>query len=369
MNPPKVMVLIATTIVGGPGKGVLQLLDRLKDKNIEFVLVAYKLKGTEDTEFIQRARQKGLQLEILEQSGTLNRSLFQSAEHLIDKYKINLIQSHGYKSHLIALYLHYYRNIKWLSFVHGWSTENIKVRLYSLLELILIRFSDKVIAVSPSIKSTLSKWRVNNVITILNAVDKNELPGRIGGTVLRRNLGISESNIVIGTVGRLSPEKGHKLLLKAISKIKHNGVKLLIVGDGPLFDELKKLCSDLRLNTTVLFCGYDQYIKDYYEALDLLVLPSLKEGLPNVVLEAMAFGVPVISTDVGGVREIIIDNENGWIIQAGSVQSIADKVQEVLADKPRLNVMKDNILATISTKFCADKRAEEIINVYIELIS
>ena len=369
MNRPNVMVLIATTILGGPGKGVFQLLDRLKNNDVDFVLVAFKLKGSEDTEFIQRARQKGYPLEIIEQSGVFNLKLFQTASRIVDKYNVNLIQSHGYKSHMIAFYLHYFKHIRWLSFVHGWSAENFKVHLYGLLELVLVRFSDTVIAVSPSIKKTLGKWRVKKVTTILNAVDKQELPGKNGGRELRKALKIRESDFVIGTVGRLSPEKGHTLLINAIARIKRDHIRVLIVGDGPLKGELTRLSSELGLDKNVTFCGYDQNIRDYYESFDLLILPSLKEGLPNVVLEAMVFDIPVISTNVGGVKEIITDNENGWIIEAGNVDSISNKLQDVINDRPRLDAVKHRIHETVYPKFCPDNRAFEIIKVYKELLA
>jgi glycosyltransferase involved in cell wall biosynthesis len=369
MRQPNVMVLIATTILGGPGKGVFQLLDRLKVRGVDYVLVAYKLKGSEDTEFIRLAKQKGYTLEIIEQSGIFNRNIFRSAVRVSAKYNINIIQSHGYKSHLVALYLHFYKKIRWLSFVHGWSSENFKVYLYGLLELFLVRFSDRVIAVSPSIQNTLNKWMVWKVNTILNAVDKNELPGNHGGDKLRENLDINKSDFVIGTVGRLSPEKGHELLIKAIAKIKNDKVKLLIVGDGPLKDDLLQLTTRLGVNNSVKLCGYDKNIRDYYEAFDLLILPSLKEGLPNVVLEAMVFGIPVISTDVGGVREIITDNENGWIIVAGSVDSISKKLDEVVNDKQRLEDVKHKAFMSVFPKFCPDNRASEIVKVYQELLS
>jgi len=362
------MVLIATTILGGPGKGVFQLLDRLKERDVNYVLVAYKLKGSEDTEFITRARNKGYQLEVLEQAGLFNFNLFRSASHILKKHDINIIQSHGYKSHLIAFYLRIMYKAKWLSFVHGWTTENIKMRLYNGLEIMLVRFSNRVVAVSPSIKNVLTRWYVGGVQTILNAIDKNEMHGTFGGIELRQKLNIGAGEFVIGTIGRLSPEKGHKYLIEAIAKVKQNGIKLLIVGGGPLTDSLAKLCNELGLSETVIFCGHKQNIRDYYEAINLLVLPSLKEGLPNVVLEAMIMNVPVISTDVGGIREIITDGYNGWIIEAGSAAAIANKLNEVIDDKKQLASITSRLHASVIPKFCPDSRAEEVVKIYKKLM-
>jgi len=369
MNRPKVLVFIATTILGGPGKGVFQLLDRLKDKDVNIVLVAYKLKADKDTEFIKLAKQKAYKLEILEQHGILNISLFRSACKLVRKHNINIVQSHGYKSHLIALYLKIFERIKWVSFVHGWSKENIKMHIYSATELILVRFSDIVVAVSPSIQKVLKKWFVGNVLTILNAIDKNEIPGKIGGIEQRRRLGIDDSEFVIGTIGRLSPEKGHKYLIEAIGKINHEKMRLLIVGDGPLKNDLQKLCNDFQLNDVVVFCGYDKNIRDYYESLNILVLPSLQEGLPNVVLEAMVLNVPVISTDVGGVREIIIDGYNGWVIKSGNTLSIVAKLNELINNKKLIENVASRLHDSLFPKFCPEIRANKIVSIYEKLLT
>jgi len=368
MTNPKVMIMISTRIVGGPGKGVLQLLDRFPSRGIEYLLVTDKRMGTLDTEFIKLIKEKKLNIEILEYTRTFDPILFKVSRYLVKKYGINIIQSHGYKSHLIALYIHLVEKTKWITFIHGWSAEDFKMRLYSVFEVVMVRFSDVVIAVSPSIKKVLSRWHVGGIHTILNAVDKNEIYGLMGGYELRRKLNISDSAFVIGVIGRLSPEKGHKYLLEAIARIRHKGIRLLIIGDGPLKDELEKLSNELGLNDTVTFCGHSQNIRDYYEAINLLVLPSLKEGLPNVVLEAMVMNIPVISTDVGGVREIITDDYNGWIIEAGNVNSIAHKLNEIIEDRKRLAIVATRLHDSIFPKFCPDRRADEVVKVYKSLL-
>ena len=370
---PKVLIIIATNNLSGPGKGLMQFIQLAVKNGFEYVLSNFIQKNQTTFEFMEVANEKKLNFQLLPQRIWLDPSLIVKAYRLFRKENCNIIQTHGYKGHIIGFVLSKMFGIKWIGMVHGWTRENMKVRLYNKIETFLLKYPDVVITVSPKLNQTISKVRGKDKATemILNAVDESELLSSIGGEKIRRNLGIADNTVLLGVFGRLSPEKGQHIMLQAFAKIaeKHSNIFLLIVGDGQERNNLEALATENNIKDKVIFAGYQRYMRDYYEATDIVVLPSLSEGLPNVVLEAMCLGKPVVSTDVGGVREIIESGKNGWIVEPNNVEQLARKVSEVLSNRDELNRVAASVKESIFPKFSPELRADKILAVYDKLLN
>ena len=228
------------------------------------------------------------------------------------------------------------------------------------------------ITVSPLLFDVIKKRRgiKKDTSLVLNAVDKNEIAGGNGSLNIAEKLNISSDDFVIGVIGRLSKEKGQEFLLEAISLCKHEcpDLKLLVVGDGPDREILSALSIKLNLENNVIFCGHQKDMKSFYKIINLLVLPSLSEGLPNVVLEAMSMGVPVLSTKVGGVGEIITDRENGWLVKPGDSKELANKIQNLYLNRNTLADYGKVAENSLEPKFCPKRRAEKILDTYFKLL-
>jgi len=152
----------------------------------------------------------------------------------------------------------------------------------------------------------------------------------------RRELGAGPEDILLGTVGRLDRQKGHAYLLEAVAKLRVlHPVRCVIIGEGPLAPELKKLAGDLRILDYVRFAGKQPEILAWYAAMDIFVLPSLWEGLPNALLEAMALGLPVVATNVDGVPEAVEHGRSGLLCEPKDSQALFSAIQELLL-KPSL---------------------------------
>jgi glycosyltransferase involved in cell wall biosynthesis len=149
---------------------------------------------------------------------------------------------------------------------------------------------------------------------------------------LRREWGITEDDFVWLAVGRLEPQKDFKTLLQAFSKL-FNG-RLLIAGEGPMLGELKTDANSLNLKERVKFLGLRKDIPHVLSAVDAFVLSSAWEGLPNVIMEALAAAKPVVATDVGGVRELVEENKSGFIVPAGSADALASAMQKLMLVNP-----------------------------------
>jgi glycosyltransferase involved in cell wall biosynthesis len=160
------------------------------------------------------------------------------------------------------------------------------------------------------------------------------------------------------------------IFLRAMEKtIPHvPDVKALIIGDGRDRSTLEGFCRERGLGAHVAFLGFQENIADYYQVLDLLVQPSFSEGLPNTVLEAMCFGVPVLATAVGGVPEIIQDG-NGVMVPPNDPDSLAEKMVALLTEGGLRQAIGARGKRSLHPRFSSDHRARQIIALYQELLA
>jgi glycosyltransferase involved in cell wall biosynthesis len=369
---PKLMILIDTGIIGGPGKGLFQFLNTADQNRFDYVLCNFLYPGGASREFINAARQRGLNLRLIRQSCRFDPSPVWQAYRIAAEEECNVIQSHGYKSHLIAAIVSRILHIPWIAISHGWTSEDFKVRVYHALDQILLKQAEVAVAVSPPLYSTIAGWRGQNKRTemILNAVDSGEIPGSQSGAAIRKNLGILPDTLTLGCFGRLSHEKGQSVLLSAIAQLlpANPNLQLLIVGDGPAEATLRRQARSSGIERNVTFLGHQSQMRGYYEAIDLLVIPSYSEGLPNVLLESMSLGVPVLATNVGAVREVITHRTNGWVVHPGSAEDLCSGLAEAIADRSLLSKMGDRARASLNPKFSATLRSQRLLSLYDEVI-
>jgi glycosyltransferase involved in cell wall biosynthesis len=147
---------------------------------------------------------------------------------------------------------------------------------------------------------------------------------------------IDEDDFVIGSIGRLTQQKGYEFLIKAIPAVLNAFPKttLALIGEGELRPQLEELAKQLEVQERVIFVGKVVDVAPYLHRMDLFVLPSLWEGLPTVLLESMACGVPVIATDIPGTRELIQDKMNGWLVPPRDTEALAKSICNIL-DNPK----------------------------------
>ena len=166
-------------------------------------------------------------------------------------------------------------------------------------------------------------------------------------------------------VGRLTPEKGQPLLLDALARVRHRGldVRLTMVGSGPAEAELVRRTEDLGLDGVVEFTGSvgQDRLPDLYRAHDLFVLPSFQEGLPVVLMEAMATGIPVVTTSIAGIPELVVDGVHGRLVPAGEVDDLADAIAEIAKDPVRRVEMGQAARAQVSRLHHPDVTADAMI--------
>jgi glycosyltransferase involved in cell wall biosynthesis len=370
---PRPLILIDTGIIGGPGRGIIQLVSFLGAKGVEYLICTFKYRSPRSNEFIDELRRLKLSATTIGQAAIWDPSPIMQFFRLVKRGRYNVVQSHGYKSHLVALVVSRLAGIPWIAFAHGWTKEDQKVRLYHALDMWMLRFAESVVVVSKPLLSSFATMRgeARPTTLILNAVDREGLVGSVGGGEIRRKYLVNKSGFLIGCFGRLSFEKGQDILLRSVERVSRDvpGVSFLFLGDGPEREALERLSRELGLGEKVVFIPHTYAMRDYYEAIDLLVLPSRSEGLPNVILEALAFGVPVIATDVGAVREVIVDEVTGWIVAPGDSEGLARTISKVASNGEERERVADAGRMALSEKFSPVTRGQRILGMYQKLLN
>jgi glycosyltransferase involved in cell wall biosynthesis len=181
--------------------------------------------------------------------------------------------------------------------------------------------------------------------------------------------------LIIGTVGRLTPVKDQRSLLLALAEMRtaspdiFRRLRAIIVGDGPLRGSLSALVSELGLDDVAWLAGDRKDVPDLLATMDVFVLPSLAEGISNTVLEAMASGLPVIATSVGGNVELVTDGYNGGLVPAGDPVTLAGALKTLLEDAPLRQRQGINSRQTVCERFDWNRAVDAYLGVYDELLS
>ena len=283
--------------------------------------------------------------------------------------RYDLIHTHGYRADVIGFAVSRYFSLPIVATCHGYISTDWHLRLYNKLDLYVLRHFNRVIAVSEQMKKDLVQTGVDEsrIRVITNALqdesgsDRTKLRDQT-----RRQLGIREGEFVFGFVGRLSEEKGLAHLLQAL---KHwtsaaRPWRLVIVGDGPHRAELERAVRALDMNERVIFAGFQTHTTRWYSAMDAFVLPSLTEGTPMVLLEAMASGLPIIASCVGGVPELISSGENGLLVPSANPMRLLEALQLIAANPDLGQRLSVNAASSVRSNHGVAAWIKQVADVY-----
>ena len=358
---PRPMSLIDTGLIAGAGKSILQLYAHPQFAERPYLIANFDYGGRLPTEFNDAAREGGYRLALLSQRFGLDPSPIATVARLLREHDLNVLETHGYKGHLIGAWLAATHGVAWVATAHGWTDENLKIRVYNALERFLLARADVAVTVSPPLFDTVAaRRRSRPTHLVLNAIDLPELTPRAPRS----------GPLTLGVVGRMSPEKGQDLMLDAFATVqaRHPGTRLRLIGDGQERERLHARAEQLGLLEHVTFTGWVSDMAAQYAALDLLVIPSRSEGLPFALLEAMSRALPVVATDVGAVRDVLQSGDTGWVVPPGAPAALADAVNAALTDPGALAGIGARARASLHPRFSPDERARRMQAVYAEAI-
>ena len=337
------------------------LIPRLQGRNGLNVRTVLFNEGT----LARRLRDWGLGVEVFDEAALGSLRLVGRLRSFFREFQPQVIHSHGYKEQITATLaaskVPHVRTLHGLPEPHvGWAS--IKMRVYRGLEKWAIhRRTRYLVYVSQESMERLKKTGRAEKVLIHNGIDLGEIPANPDRPALRRELRLSKGIPLIGAVGRLVPVKNLSSLLTAALILggKDKRVHVVIVGDGPERMALQKKRDGLGLTRRVVFLGHRHDIHQVIAGLDVLVMPSLHEGLPMTLLEAMALGVPVVASRVGGIVEALGEMAEACTVPSNDSASLAAKIWELLSNPTLREQYADWGIKRVREAFTAEKMAED----------
>jgi sugar transferase (PEP-CTERM/EpsH1 system associated) len=230
---------------------------------------------------------------------------------------------------------------------------------------------DRVLSVSSRLAERMAQemaFPLDRITVIRNGLDLNRFQPVADKTAARQALGISPDQLVIGTVGRTVPVKDHPTFLRALARVRDAGVRFtaVIAGTGPAFQDTVRLAESLNL-TEVQLLGNRDDVDTVLRAFDIFVLSSTSEGLSNTIQEAMATGLPVVATNVGGADELVVEGQTGILTPSGDDRAMADALLALARDDSRRSAFGRRGAERARTHFGIERMFRDYENMYLSL--
>jgi glycosyltransferase involved in cell wall biosynthesis len=337
-----VVHLTSSRFYGGPERQMLGLAAALP-VGCRTTFVSFS-EGGRCRALLEAARRHGF--EGIELGHDTPRLLAARAEliRLLRRLGADVLCCHGYKANLLGRLATRRVGIPALAVSRGWTGERPRVRLYDAIDRLHLRWMDHIVCVSEAQARRVLHTGVpaERVSVIRNAIDLERFP--VPDSSAREELQRlfpTPRRCIVGGAGRLSPEKGFDVLVKAAAAVRSRdpAVGFVLFGDGPLHAPLAAHIAAAGLSDSFILAGFRDDADRLLPCFDLFVLPSYTEGLPNVVLEAFAAGVPVVATAVGGTPEVVEDGVNGLLVPPGDAAALAGGIREALRCEERRRQM------------------------------
>lgn len=362
--------LTASTFHGGPERQMLGLAHHLPE-TYESVFLSFA-EGGRCRQFLSTARHHGFEAARLNSDTPRLWSAVREIAGHLERFGADVLCCHGYKANVIGRMAARRQKIPVVAVARGWTGENFKIRLYERLDRFHLRWMDEVVCVSEAQAERVRRAgvRPERIHVICNAIDPMRFhePDDRYRAKLMRYFRQPRSHI-IGAAGRLSPEKGFAVLVTAAERVlrEQPSVGFVLFGEGPERANLQKQINAAGLGQSFILAGFRADLDRFLPHFDLLALPSFTEGMPNVVLEAFAAGVPALATAVGGTPEVVEDGISGYLVPAGDAETMGERIAEALDDADELPDMGRRGRLCVQEKFGFAAQAEAYCDLFDRL--
>jgi glycosyltransferase involved in cell wall biosynthesis len=312
----------------------------------------------------------GIESHIIPCSGQLDLRVPKKIRSLAQTTQADLIHAHGYKADVYAWLAFRGAATPLVSTCHTWYDNDLALRLYGALDRFTLRRFDAVVAVSDDVRARLLHAGVapQKIALIRNGIDLRPFAAAPSQRAARRS---SSTPLTIGLVGRLSPEKGVDIFLRAAEEIaqRRPGTKFVVAGDGPDRASLEQLIAQLNLSGTASLLGRTSDMPAFYSSIDILVSASRQEGLPIALLEGLAGGLPLVATSVGAVPQIVQNGRTGLLVQAGDPHALAEAICTLTDDVTLRNALGQAAQQRIADEFSATRMTSDYLAIYRTLLA
>lgn len=357
---------------GGPEKTILNSPRYIGD-GYEMRLGYLRPRNDAAYDLPERAAALGVTLVDIPESGAIDFGAIRKISREIREFRPHLIHAHDYKTNLLSVLLGKWHRVPVVTTVHGYDPRTPKMNRYYAIDRWSLRWMGHVVVVNDDLcREVVSHGvSVDRCTVVANGIDSEMFQARNERSESKRKLRIDEDRLVIGAVGRLSAEKGFDVLIRAAARLLDEGlaIELLIVGEGPARAELQREISRCKHPERMRLLGHCRDVIPIYEAMDVFVLSSLREGLPNALLEAMAMQVPVVATRIAGIPGVISNGESGLLVEAGDELPLAEAIRCLAADDALRNRLGAAARQCIVERFSFRNRMEKIRAIYDRVLN
>jgi len=367
----KIKIAVLEFRYGGNVTGVNDLLIRLDPERYEIMFIY--LTGNPSVE--HHLEKEGHKVYYLSsrKSRSFRPGLVCKLVKLLKSNDVDLLHCHAHKSTQYgALAARFLPRLKVVAHVHGLRRTRRFVR--KLTNLLALGRVDRFLTVARAVADDLvnTNWRIpDSKVTVLeNSVDYDRFAREtVTPAQMRGELSLPQDAFVFGTVGRLDPTKGIPYLIEAFARVRaeFTNARLLLVGKGPFEAQFRQQVKDLALEDSVCFAGFRLDVVRVYRAMDVFVIASVAEGMPRVLLEAMAAGIPCIGTRVGGIPEVIAP-EVGQLVPAADNDALAQAMIKVIQNAAHLEQSKAGAQTTARCRYSHDVVYRKLEAIYRDVL-
>lgn len=360
--------LISSAGLYGAEAVILQLFRALTLAGHKPLLGVFRNEHNPHTELAQRARELFLEAIELPCAGRIDLSTVRRIKACAGDFGADVVHSHGYKANTYAALANFCSNRALVSTCHNWTAQTRSIRAYAHFDRLVLRRFDRVFSVSNDVKQALeqSGMSENKVFVIPNGVALSDFASAEPAKFARIPVG----SPVIGMVGRLAEAKGFQYVLESAPEIlkRFPDVHFVLIGDGPYRDHLKAQCEKQGTASRVVFAGKRDDMPSVYRSLDILVLPSLNEGMPMTLLEGMAASLPVIASRVGGIPKMIRERETGLLVSPMDVEGLRRAIETLLGNPAMRRQMGEAGRQWVKENASVEQMAQTYVRHYEEVL-
>jgi glycosyltransferase involved in cell wall biosynthesis len=362
--------LTASTFQGGPERQMLGLAHHLPE-TYQSVFLSFA-EGGRCRQFLSTARHHGFEAVGLNCDTPRCWSAVREIAGHLERVGADVLCCHGYKANFLGRMAARRQKVPVVAVSRGWTAESFRVRLYERIDRFHLHWMNQVVCVSEAQAARVRRAgvRAEKIRVIYNAIDPSrfqEPDVRYRAKLLRYFR--QPRTHIIGAAGRLSPEKGFEVLVRAAERVlrEQPDAGFVLFGEGPERASLQKQINEAGLGQSFILAGFRADLDRFLPHFDLLALPSYTEGMPNVVLEAFAAGVPVAATSVGGTPEIVEDGVSGFLVAAGDDEALAERICAALDNADELPNMGRRGRICVQEKFGFANQAELYRDLFVQL--
>lgn len=361
----KILQAIRQGKIGGGETHVMNLVEALNPNHFESVILSFT-----EGPMVDQMREKGYRVYVIETERPFDSGKWNEVEKIIRNENIDIVHAHGTRANSNTHHSARKLQIPLIYTVHGWSfhqDQNFILKTLRILgERYLVHKSTLTICVSKSnLVDGRKSFPMKRATVITSGIDLNKFDPNNTFHDIRHEFSIEEDTIIVGYIVRITKQKDPLTLLEAIALIPDTyNVKFLFVGDGDLKDTVIEVSKKLKVFHRIIFVEFRQDIPDILSAIAIYCLPSLWEGLPIGLLEAMAMGKAIVATEIDGTKEVINHMENGLLIPVKQPRLLADALIILIQKENLRKDLGGKARELIKKEFTIDRMTNEIQTVY-----